>query len=296
MVRGRRPRRLARAVNRLSVPRRRAVGAITLLIGLLAGCADKAEVDGQHIRVRLVSEQTTIAPGRPFWVGLHQTLDDGWHTYWRNPGDSGAAARIEWHLPAGWTASSIHWPIPERMPYGDLMNFGYSGEVLLPVMITPPADLERGRVELSADALWLVCADVCIPEEGRLRMTLRVRPRAEPADARETPLFGRWRTRIPVAIDGARARRLDERVAITVPLPDAEHARQVWFFPHAGGVVVHAGDQEHRVSSAGTVDLLVEPEAHAADRLDGVVVVSTVAGTRGFAIDVPIEDGTGAGG
>ena len=282
-------------MHRLSV-HRRAAGAFILLPVLLAGCADKAEVDGQHVRVRLVSEHTTITPGQPFWVGLHQTLDDGWHTYWRNPGDSGAAARIEWHLPEGWAASPIHWPVPERMPYGNLMNFGYSGEVLLPVMITPPEDLERGRVELSAEALWLVCADVCIPEEGHLRLTLRVRPRDQPADAGEAPLFDRWRTRIPVAIAGARARRLDERVAITAPLPDAQDARQVWFFPHAGGVVVHAGDQEHRVNSDGTVDVLVEPEAGAADRLDGVVVVTAAAGTRGFAIDVPIEGGTGTGG
>lgn len=259
-------------MNRLSVPAHRAIGTAVLLSALLAGCADKAEVDGQHIRVRLVSEQTTVTPGQPFWVGLLQTLDDGWHTYWRNPGDSGAAARIEWHLPDGWTASSIHWPVPERMPYGDLMNFGYSGEVLLPVMITPPAALERGRVELAAEALWLVCADVCIPGEGRLRLTLRVRPRAGPADAENGSLFDRWRSRIPAALDGARARRLDDRMVITVPLPDAEDARQVWFFPHADGVIAHAGEQEHRVTATGSV------------------AVTTDAGTRGFRIDAPIDD------
>lgn len=269
--------------------------AAVLLIGLLAGCGDQAEVAGQHIRVRLVSEQTTVAPGSPFWVGLLQTLDDGWHTYWRNPGDSGATARIEWHLPEGWTASSIHWPVPERMPYGDLMNFGYSGEVLLPVMITPPADLERGRVELAAEALWLVCADVCIPGEGRLRLTLRVRPRPDPADAETTPLFDRWRARIPKALDGARAERRDERIVITVPLPGVENARQIWFFPHAGDVVTHAGEQEHRVTATGSVAVTMKPGAVAGDRLDGVVAVTTDAGIRGFSIDAPIEDGPNRG-
>ena len=282
-------------MNRLSVPAHRAIGTAVLLSALLAGCADKAEIDGQHIRVRLVSEQTTVTPGQPFWVGLLQTLDDGWHTYWRNPGDSGAAARVEWHLPDGWTASSIHWPIPERMPYGDLMNFGYSGEVLLPVMITPPAALERGRVELAAEALWLVCADVCIPGEGRLRLTLRVRPRAGPAAAENGSLFDRWRSRIPAALDGARARRLNDRMVITVPLPDAEDARQVWFFPHADGVVAHAGEQEHRVTATGSVAVTVEAGAVDGDRLDGVVAVTTDAGTRGFSIDAPIDDGLNRG-
>ncbi len=270
--------------------------ATVMLIALIAGCADKAEVAGEHIRVRLVSEQTTVTPGVPFWVGLLQTLDDGWHTYWRNPGDSGAAARIGWHLPAGWTASPIQWPIPERMPYGDLMNYGYSGQVLLPVLITPPVDIASGRVELSAEALWLVCADVCIPGEARLTLTLRVRQQPEPADAEAKSLFDRWRARIPEALDGARAERRDERVVITVPLPGANDARQIWFFPHAGGTVVHAADQEHLVTGPGSVDVLVKPGAAEADRLDGVVAVTTDAGTRGFAIDTPIEHRTDARG
>ena len=185
-------------MNRLSVRAHRAIGTAVLLSALLAGCADKAEVDGQHIRVRLVSEQTTVTPGQPFWVGLLQTLDDGWHTYWRNPGDSGAAARIEWHLPDGWTASSIHWPVPERMPYGDLMNFGYSGEVLLPVMITPPADLERGRVELVRGGT--------LAGVRRRVHSGRGAPSPDPAGAptgragrcrERRPLFDRWRARIP---------------------------------------------------------------------------------------------------
>lgn len=273
----------------------RFLGTSAMVIALLAGCADRAEIDGHHIRVRLVSERTTITPGQPFWVGVLQTLDEGWHTYWRNPGDSGAAARIRWDLPAGWTASSIHWPIPERIPYGDLMNYGYSGQVLLPVLITPPDDLERGRVELSAEALWLVCADVCIPGEGRLDLTLPVRPRVMPGDAEQTPLFELWRARIPLTIDGARAERRDERIVITVPLTDAKDARHVWFFPHAGGVVVHGGDQEHRVTAAGSVDVMVEPGAGAADRLEGVVAVTTDTGIRGFTIDVSVEDGLNRG-
>ena len=265
-----------------------------MLFALLAGCTDNAEVDDQHIRVRLVSEQTTVAPGQPFWVGLLQTLDDGWHTYWRNPGDSGAAARIDWQLPEGWTASHIHWPIPELMPYEDLMNYGYSGQVLLPVIITPPADLERSQVELVAEALWLVCADVCIPGEGRLRLTLQIRP--EPADANEKRLFDRWRARIPVALDGARAKQREEKLVITVPLPDMEEARQVWFFPHDSGIVNHSGEQAHAVTAPGSVEVLVELGSDVSDRLDGLIAVTTAGGTRGFAIDVPIEDGTLANG
>lgn len=275
--------------------------AVVLSIALLAGCGDKAEVAGDHVRVRLVSEQAAVTPGNPFWAGLLQTLDDGWHTYWRNPGDSGAAARIDWHLPAGWTVSPVRWPIPERMPYGDLMNYGYAGEVLLPVVITPPADAGRGRVELAADALWLVCADVCIPGEARLRLTLRVRAQPQPADRGAQSLFDRWRTRIPRPLDGARVERRDQRLVITAPLAGAADARQVWFFPHAAGAVIHAADQEHAVTAAGAVEVRVQAAGGrdvgaAAGRLHGVVAVTTDGGTRGFTIDAPVRDAIHADG
>lgn len=277
------------------------MAAAFLAAAALAACGGGAEVEGDHVRVRLVSEASTVTPGRPFWAGLLQTLDDGWHTYWRNPGDSGAAARIDWRLPAGWTVTPVQWPTPDRMPYGALMNYGYAGEVLLPVVITPPADAGRGRVELAADALWLVCADVCIPGEASLRTTVRVRPTPDAADGGPAPggaapagvaaLFDRWRARIPRPIDGARVERRGRRLIITAPLAGAEDARQVWFFPHAAGAIVHAADQEHTVTPAG-----VEVRVQAADgsdpagRLRGVVAVTTDRSTRGFTIDAPVRE------
>ncbi len=267
------------------------LAASVVLGSLLAGCSDSAEVAGDHVRVRLVSEAAAVTPGSPFWAGLLQTLDDGWHTYWRNPGDSGAAARIDWRLPAGWTVSPVQWPTPARMPYGDLMNFGYTGEVLLPVVITPPADAGRGRVELTADALWLVCADVCIPGEASLRLTLRVRPQAEPTASGAESLFDRWRARIPRPVDGARVERRDRQLVITAPLAGAEDARQVWFFPDAAGAVVHAADQQHTVTASGAVEVRVQAAGGVATgRLHGVVTVTTDRFTRGFAIDAPIEE------
>ena len=278
---------------------------------LLAACgAGGAEVEGDHVRVRLVSEQAAVTPGRPFWAGLLQTLDDGWHTYWRNPGDSGAAARIDWRLPAGWTASPVQWPTPERMPYGTLMNYGYAGEVLLPVVITPPADAGRGRVELAADALWLVCADVCIPGEASLRLTVRVRPQpdaapgddgpapggAESGDAAAgggtpLPLFDRWRARIPRPVDGARVERRGRRLTITAPVAGARDAREVWFFPHAAGAIAHAAEQEHAVTAGGAVEVRVQAaDGNAAGRLSGVVAVTTDRSTRGFSIDAPVRE------
>jgi DsbC/DsbD-like thiol-disulfide interchange protein len=96
-------------------------------------------VQTDHVEIQLVSELQQVQPGSPFWVALRFQIQDEWHIYWKNPGDSGARPTIDWHLPDGVTAGDIHWPAPERLPVGPLMNFGYSGEVLLPIQLSPAA-------------------------------------------------------------------------------------------------------------------------------------------------------------
>ncbi|HCM84292.1 MAG TPA: protein-disulfide reductase DsbD family protein [Alphaproteobacteria bacterium] len=134
-----------------------------------------AQATTGKVKAELVSEHTAIIPGETLHLGLLQDIAPGWHTYWKNPGDSGLATTLQWELPAGFMASDILWPTPQRQPYGDLMNYGYSGQILLPVEITLPDNLPLGTdvtIKLRAD--WLVCADICIPEGADLSITLPV--------------------------------------------------------------------------------------------------------------------------
>jgi thiol:disulfide interchange protein DsbD len=120
-------------------------------------------------------------------VSLHIALRDGWHTYWKNPGDSGIPTRIKWTLPEGWKASDIYFPAPEREAYAGLMNFGYSGEVDYLTQITPPATLQTGRsATLQAKASWLICKDICIPEEPQY--TLALATNVEPSQSAQGAL------------------------------------------------------------------------------------------------------------
>ena len=93
---------------------------------------------GPHGTVDLIADQTTVRPGRPFWVGLHFQLEHGWHIYWINPGDSGEPPRVKWNLPPGFQAGPLQWPVPSRIEDHSLIDYGYQNEVLLPVEITPP--------------------------------------------------------------------------------------------------------------------------------------------------------------
>src|SRR6516164_4280896 len=110
--------------------------ALTLLV---APQARAAPTNAGHVQLELAPAAASIAPGQTLYVALHEKIRPGWHTYGRNPGDAGEPPKLGWTLPAGWRAGDIVWPAPKRLPVGPLMDYGYEGEVFLPVPITAPA-------------------------------------------------------------------------------------------------------------------------------------------------------------
>ncbi|MSU71841.1 MAG: hypothetical protein EXS43_05810 [Opitutus sp.] len=129
-----------------------------------------------HVQASLVAADAAVQPGRPLTVALRLVHDAHWHTYWINPG-TGLPTSIKWKLPAGWKAGEIQWPAPHVIKdrAGTIVGNGYEGEILLPVTLTPPADLAAGAsVTLDASADWLMCEDVCIPGSANVTLTLPV--------------------------------------------------------------------------------------------------------------------------
>ena len=149
---------------------------------LTLGRAQAAMTDAGHVQLELVPQATSIAPGQTLYVALHEKIRAGWHTYWRNPGDAGEPPKLGWTLPSGWAAGDIVWPQPKRLPVGPLMDYGYEGEVYLPVPVTAPKSAAVGKpASLKAAVSILVCKDVCVPEDATLQLSLPVS--AQPAGA-----------------------------------------------------------------------------------------------------------------
>lgn len=143
---------------------------------VLAGAqAAAAPVRTAQAQAELLSSHTAWMPGESQWLGLRILHDPGWHTYWINPGDSGLATRLDWDLPPGFTAAVPDWPRPERIQIGPLVNFGYEGELLVPVRVTAPKDLPEGSEQtLRVSARWLICEEICIPDGADLEIRLPV--------------------------------------------------------------------------------------------------------------------------
>ena len=209
------------------------------------------------VKADLLAEPAAIAPGQTFWVGVRLRMKEHWHTYWRNPGDSGEATSITWQLPEGFKAGPIQWPMPHRIPVGPLANYGYDGETILLTQITAPATLASGtQVPLTADVTWLVCEKECIPGDARLSLTLPAAASGSAPDlkadtrtlfdsARATlPQTSPWPARMEVAQDTltlhADAKGL-KRDAI----------RSAQFFPFSETLIRHAEPQDLTVTDAG---------------------------------------------
>ncbi len=170
-----------------------------LMISTLS-CAASAAQPGRA-RVEWITSSATAGPGKPLHAAIRMTHEDGWHSYWINPGEAGIPTTARWNLPAGWKCGGLDLPAPIRFLTGGLAGFGYEGEVVFPVTLTPPADF-TGGTRLSVTLSWLACGeDGCVPGEKELHLDLRAGTHAA---TEHEPVIRKARETLPISRDGVR--------------------------------------------------------------------------------------------
>jgi thiol:disulfide interchange protein DsbD len=159
-----------------AVCRRVSAAIVIQLLAAASGMAAPRQVSAPHLTVELLADQATIVPGKDLWLGIRFALEPGWHIYWQNPGDSGGPPTVGWKLPAGLAAGPIEWPAPERIEVPPLVNYGYDGDVVLPVRISAANRQLAGDVRLAATVKWLVCRDLCLSGRADVELPLPLPP------------------------------------------------------------------------------------------------------------------------
>jgi len=268
------------------------------LFGLLFASSGVFALSGntvatENVKARLVSEVTAIGPGQSFWVALELDIREGWHTYWRNPGDSGEPTKLAWQLPPGFTAGDIVWTTPHRFEIAPLVNYGYAKHAVHLVQITAPKDLKAGTpVSLAAKASWLVCSDVCIPEDANLQLALPVSARAGAVDATAAALFTTARSELPTAQPAPTSARIaGGKLIVTLGQEWGATLSQITslaFFPYDEGGIEYATPQTlTRTKDAVDLAMKVGYQPPKAGAIRGVLVVTEQNGTQ--TDTVPIE-------
>jgi thiol:disulfide interchange protein/DsbC/DsbD-like thiol-disulfide interchange protein len=256
---------------------------LAVLIQSPASALESGAVVSPRATVTMVSAQDAARAGDTVDLALHLRLAEGWHIYWMNPGDAGQPPRIELHAPAGSSVSDLRWPAPKRHVDGPVTTFIHEGEVLLPFSVTLPAGLE-GPQTLTAKAGWLVCKDICIPEEGVFRLTL---PAGEANSSAEAVLFDAARDAVPVKADWQAAVSAD--AVLTLRVPGADAIVTADFLPANWGQIEHGAAQTLTVAD-GHAALALQPGAafDPARALSGVLHVRDRDGiTRALWVATP---------
>src|ERR1700722_5939564 len=255
-----------------------------------------------NVKARLVSEVNAIGPGQVFWVALELEIRDGWHTYWRNPGDSGQATSLAWQLPPGFTAGDIVWTTPHRFEIAPLVNYGYAKHAVHLVQITAPKDLKAGApLTLAAKASWLVCSDVCIPESADLQLKMPLSAQAGSLDPAESPLFTAARSDLPSAQPAATSARIHgDQLVITLGSEWGamlSQIRSLSFFPYAEGGIEYATPQKlTRTKDGVELSMKVGYQPPKAGAIRGVLVATEQNGTQSDTVPIEIAaDFSGAG-
>ncbi|WP_044564643.1 protein-disulfide reductase DsbD [Azospirillum sp. B4] len=283
-----------------------AAAGLLALASLAAAPAGAAPVRTEHTVSQLVPEGAAV-PGQPLWVALDQTLQDGWHTYWVNPGDSGLPTEVTWTLPPGWTAGPLNFPAPHRFTTGPLVNYGYEKATHILARLDVPADAKPGAtVTLTAAANWLICADVCVPEDATLTLDVPVAaPGAAPGassaapDAAVAPMFAEARAALPVPSPYA-ASVSSTKTAVTLRLAapglTAEQVKDAYFFAENPDLVEAGAPQALSFTKDGLV-LTLKPTGRAKPGpVNGILEVTELVDGKPTtqALAIAIADGAAA--
>ena len=196
----------------------------------------------QHLTAEMVSMAPSVAPGGTVYAGLVITLDEKWHVYWVNAGDSGNPPTIKWTLPPGVTAGPMQFPAPTRLPLGPLMDFGYEDEVAFPVQISVAPNVPPGKIHLDAKVNWLVCREVCIPGKAHMGLDLNVVPGAPPAP--HAGPIAEALDNIPTPLpDGMKFTVAGGKTEFVVTLTTGKPQKDAEFYPFDPEQIDNAADQ-----------------------------------------------------
>ena len=272
------------------------------ILALAASCSHTPQAVQQtqappaHSKASFIVEQSAVRPGSQANIGIKFVIDNGWHIYWQNPGDSGEPPRIQWRLPAGLTAGALQWPLPARLKNPAGTDYGYEGTAVLLTTLNIPATAQPGNtIEVSGDLRWLVCHDICVPQRSQLSAPVRIANETG-VDPAARLLLQSAAERVPKPLParfhpGVTSTRDSFQLALVSPEP----IRQAEFFPGEPEQIENGASQKLVIHSRPLFSLTLKKAENLQrdpQHLKGVIVIN---GTEAYELDAPVRPATWKG-
>ena len=235
----------------------------------------------------LFNEEESIRPGHPFWIGIQLQIDDGWHAYWKNPGDAGMTPTVAWNLPEGFKTGDLIWPSPKRFTLGSSVGFGYEKELILLIQVTPPLNYSATDAPIAADVRWVVCSDeTCMPGESQASLKLPVKEQPSQKAAQHVATFKKARAQQPQPQPVLSAQRKQGLIELSFQSPESTFTKAD-FFPEEQGidykeeVLLETTDQTHKI---------ILKEIETSSSLKGILVMYSATGSTAYDVNAAIDE------
>lgn len=241
------------------------------------------------VKAELISEVASVQPGKPFTVMIHLQLEDGWHSYWKNPGDAGMAPDIVWKLPEQSVPGEIEWPAPHRYLSRDSVTYGYEKDVYLLAEIKPSADLQYGDdYTLEATIRWVVCSDSdCLPGESHVTLTVPV-GRVASRSPDKILLFTKARRKVPQEMGQAVAVKNQENILLNLQDLDlgGKMVSNAYFCPEEPNMVNEKTNVQIQKQSENSVELQLEQSEFDVPSVISGVMVLELENSKTIAVEI----------
>lgn len=257
--------------------------------GFTNPAAHGAVVSTGEVRAELLAwAPEGIEAGKPVWLGLQLAHQPKWHTYWKNPGDSGLPTRLEWQLPDGITAGEIAWPAPIKIRVGTLANYGYEGTTLLPVPLTVAPGFNAAQLDVKLKAFWLICKDVCIPQDASFTLSVPAKGSTASSGQAFQAAFAAAPKALPTAAGQAEVQVNSQSLKLSLAgLPAGLQGKTLEFFPETGSVIEPAAPwQQAWQGAVWTAQLPLSGQRSEGPRVLPLVVT---LGQAAYRIEAPVK-------
>ena len=220
-------------------------------------------VNTGHADVSLIKFSNNGSQTNEMFVGIKMDMQKNWHTYWKNPGDSGGPIEVSWTLPDGMTISDIYWPTPKLIPYAPLMTYGYKDFVIFPFKISYENFDELD--EISADINFLICDDICVPEKAFINTNFK-------SIASDNELL-EWINKVPNVTLPVLAKQTDNNLELR--FSSNNKIESVYFFADQKDIVLHADKQNFfKEENNWLLNISTEDNPKHNEKLNGVIVIN----------------------
>ena len=250
--------------------------------------AKLASVDTSHAKIELLVETNEIVVNEDFIIGIKFEIEPGWHIYWKNPGDSGLPAEIQWKNAGSIEFKKLLWPSPQKTPEEPLMTYGYYNEVVLPAIFSvDSAYIKNGPSIFEID--FLICEKICIPEKAVIDFDLSSYSKEDIQFSRE--ILSSWYSELPINFD----RKLFVEASDNYLSIEWENKNnditQAYFFPENKGLIKYSSKQDFYNLENSTKLIVERPIKYSnnAQNAIGVLEIQFAKTKQTFQIDQSIS-------